>query len=142
MNIGLVIADAGRARIFTTKRLGSTIEPLKELTNPNGQQREQSFTSDRAGHTNSASGTGHTMSNKAEFKAREDEQFAKGVISELEHTHQQDNFERLYLVAAPRFLGRLRQQLSPAMKHLVAGEVAKDFSLMDEREIERHLAEL
>ncbi len=142
MNIGVVIADAGRARIFSTKRLGSPLESLKELTNPYGKHREQQLTSDRSGHTVSPSGTGHTLSNKAAFKEREAEQFAKGVAEELSDSHHNDRFERLYLFAAPKFLGHLRHELSAEMKHLVAGEVAKDFSLMSEQEIQKHLSQL
>ena len=140
MNIGLVIADAGRARIFATERLGSPLESIKDLINPYGKQREQSFTSDRSGHTNSPSGTGHTMSNKAEFKAMEDEQFAKSIVSELEENYRDGKFVAVYLLAAPRFLGRLRNELTPAMKKVVVREYAKDFSLMNERELQKHLA--
>ncbi|MEH6576079.1 MAG: host attachment protein [Amphritea sp.] len=142
MKIGIVVADAGRARIFSTPRLGSALESLKDLTNPHGTQQEQELTSDRSGHTRSPSGTGHTMSNKVKFKDQEAHQFAKGVVSELEDSYQTDHFDKLYLVAAPRFLGHLRQELSPELQKLISGELAKDFSLMSEQEIQKHLHEL
>lgn len=142
MKIGVVVADAGRARIFSTQRLGSTLESLKDLTNPYGKQREQDLTSDRSGHTRSPSGTGHTMSNKVEFKDQEAHHFAKGIISELVETHQTDQFVALYLVAAPRFLGHLRQELNPELQKLISGELAKDLSLMSEQEIQKHLYNL
>ncbi len=142
MKIGVVVADAGRARIFSTQRLGSELESLKELTNPYGKQREQDLTSDRSGHTRSPSGTGHTMSNRVEFKDQEAHHFARGIVSELEERHQSDKFGKLYLVAAPRFLGHLRQELSPELQKLISGELAKDFSLMSEQEIQKHLYEV
>ena len=141
MRIGVVVADAGRARIFCTQRLGSPLESLKDLANPYGHQREQELTSDRSGHTRSPSGVGATMSNKVEFKEQEAHHFAKGVVDELAETHHEDRFHRLYLVAAPRFLGHLRQELSPELKELVSGELAKDFTLMSEKEIQKHLYE-
>jgi len=141
MRIGVVVADAGRARIFSTPRLGSTLKSRKDLINPLSKQKEQELTSDRSGHTISPSGTGHTMSNKAIFKEREAHQFAKGIINELEETHQIDHFDKLFLVAAPRFLGHLRQEMSQELQQLVTGELAKDFSLMTEQEIQKHLYE-
>jgi protein required for attachment to host cells len=142
MKIGIVVADAGRARIFATQQLGSPLEPLKDLANPYGSQLEQELTSDRSGHTRSSSGTGHTMSNKVAFKEQEAHHFAKGVVSELEKAHQRDQFVALYLVAAPRFLGHLRQELSPGLQKLISGELAKDLSLMSEQDIQKHLYNL
>ncbi|MBY4677244.1 host attachment protein [Marinobacterium arenosum] len=141
MSIGVVVADAGRARIFATQRLGSSLEALKDLVNPYSKQREQDLTSDRSGHTRSASGAGITMSNRVEFKDQEAHQFAKGIISELEQSRQTEHFDKLFLVAAPRFLGHLRQELSPQLQKLVSGELSKDLSLMSEQEIQKQLYE-
>ncbi len=142
MKIGVVIADAGRARIFSTKRLGAALEPLSDMSNPQSKVLEQQLISDRHGHGNSPSGTGHSVSDRGELKDQESHHFAHGVARQLQENHRDNHFDRLYLVAAPRFLGHLRQELSPELQGLVQGEFAKDLSLMSEADIQRHLSHL
>ncbi len=54
---------------------------------------------------------------------RQAEIFAHGLSGELDKTRQGNNLHRTYLIAAPKFLGLLRNSLSTT---LLAGEINKD----------------
>jgi hypothetical protein len=49
-------------------------------------------------------------------------------------------FDRLVLVAPPKFLGALRKELHKEVEKLVADELPKDLSWLKAREIERYFA--
>jgi protein required for attachment to host cells len=48
-------------------------------------------------------------------------------------------FERLVLVAPPKELGRLRAELSPAVRERVTAELNKDLTRLSLREMAEHL---
>ena len=49
-------------------------------------------------------------------------------------------FDRLVLVAPPKFLGALRKELHKEVQKLVSDELPKDLSWFNAREIERYFA--
>ena len=49
-------------------------------------------------------------------------------------------FDRLVLVAPPKFLGALRKELHKEVEKLVAEELPKDLSWLNAREIERYFS--
>ena len=51
-------------------------------------------------------------------------------------------FDRLILVAAPAFLGDLREELPKDLKGKVAGDVASDLTNTPEQDLPAHLKEI
>jgi protein required for attachment to host cells len=49
-------------------------------------------------------------------------------------------FDRVVLVAPPKFLGALRKELHKEVEKLVAAQLPKDLSWLNAREIERYFA--
>ena len=68
------------------------------------------------------------------------ELFAKRVGEYLDHARNERRFERLYLVAAPKFLGQLRRELGKETGKLVIEELDKDLSWFDQRSLEGYVA--
>ena len=52
---------------------------------------------------------------------------------------QQKRYETLHIVAAPRFLGALRPELSAAVKAAVVGELDKDLIHASDDDVARRL---
>lgn len=73
-------------------------------------------------------------------KRHEETSFARSISAWLEESYDNDAFDELVLVAAPRMLGDLRSTLSAAMAERVVGEIAKDLTNMPVPDIKRHLA--
>jgi protein required for attachment to host cells len=67
------------------------------------------------------------------------DRFALMVCNELESARNNGSFSKLYVVAAPAFLGMLRKHQSAGLRQLVAGEVDKNLATKDPAAIRKHL---
>ena len=67
--------------------------------------------------------------------------FAKRVAGRLDLARHQGNFDQLMIVAAPTFLGMLRNELSQATANSLSLEMNKDLTRMSAEEIRQHLPE-
>ena len=96
-----------------------------------------------AGARGSGSGaqpTGHmTDSAGVSRLEHEAELFARRVADELERAAAAQRFDALVVAAAPKFLGRLRQQLSPQVAARVTRELDKDLVQLDARTLTTRL---
>ena len=66
--------------------------------------------------------------------------FAEDVAHLLDRGRKNRKFQKLILVAGPRFLGRVRQHLRPATAALIESEVHKNLVRRSEKTIRAHLA--
>jgi protein required for attachment to host cells len=64
------------------------------------------------------------------------ELFAKRVSDYLDKARNAHRYDRLHLVAPPKFLGQLRKELGSEVQKLVTDELPKDLSWLDKRDIE------
>ena len=67
------------------------------------------------------------------------ELFVKRVSDYLDKARNDHRYDRLHLVAAPKFLGQLRKELGKEVQKLVTSELPKDLSWLDARELEAKL---
>ena len=67
----------------------------------------------------------------------ETELFAKRIGDYLDRARNAHRYDRLHLIAPPKFLGQLRKELGKEVQKLVADELPKDLSWLNAREIER-----
>ncbi len=133
----IVTGDAARARILqVTGR--NQLEEIESFSNPKGRMPDRELTTDAHPRLRGTSGPG---SDRQETGAaeHETEMFAKQIDRHLDQARAQNRFDRLYLVAAPRFLGLLRQNLSRETAKMVVDEAGRDLSWFDAKEIERYL---
>jgi protein required for attachment to host cells len=61
------------------------------------------------------------------------------LAQRLEGARREGAYEHLILIAAPRFLGRVRAQLSPQVTKRLAHTIAKDLSKLSVTDIESRL---
>ena len=67
------------------------------------------------------------------------ETFAKKIGGYLEKARTSHRYDRLHLIAPPKFLGQLRKELGKEVGKLVAEELPKDLSWLNAHELERKL---
>jgi protein required for attachment to host cells len=141
--IWVVLADEGRARILERRDSGQDLQDVEELTDPaaradNADQPRDAY-GRRAG--GGAQGIqGHTTASAGEDKLdHEADAFARRLAEHLAQAHRQQRYEQLHIVAAPRFLGRLRKQLDPEVKQAVQAELDKDLLQLDRRTLTQRL---
>jgi protein required for attachment to host cells len=99
---------------------------------------EGDLVTDKAGRDKGPAG-GHGVGNERAHKIDGADKFALAVCSELDSARASGSFDKLYVVAAPSFLGLLRKHQSSALKQMVAGEVDKNLSTKDPASIRKHL---
>lgn len=139
-NDWLVVADASVARIFNYENSHSMIE-ISTLTHPASRLKNSDLVSDRLGREFQSMGGGSrsAMDPKTFPKDHEFEIFAKEITQFLLQAHNQRQFDGLYIIAGPEFLGLLRAELSPELKKILIGELNKTLTELSPKEILEHL---
>lgn len=132
----IVTADAGRARIFEESSAAQPLAEVEDMVNTATRMRTSEKYTDRLGPTSagqSIHNTGGATPNKQYEPAqtpeeRESESFAKYISGFLLKGRQEGRFQKLALIADPKFLGVLRVFLDPQLKPLVNLEINKDYT--------------
>lgn len=133
----IVVADGAAAQFYELPGPGKALRSadLPALAHESLPSRD--LVSDRPGRSfESANAARHAVDPKSDAHDLEEQRFATTVAKALEAADAQ----RLVLVAAPTFLGQLRQALSPALRGRVHAELAKDLVHTPLAELPRHLA--
>ncbi|MFY9974520.1 MAG: host attachment protein [Chromatiaceae bacterium] len=135
----ILVADASRARIFAAEKALSPLEEIRALTSPEGRLHEGDLVSDKGGRDRNPGVGAHGFNVEDEHKQDNAERFAAQVCHELEAARNAGEFRKLYVVAAPGFLGMLRRHQSSPLRQMVAGEVDKNLSTQDPASIRKCL---
>jgi protein required for attachment to host cells len=139
MSTWILVADNSRARIFTADKAASPLREVRTLASPEARLHEGDLVSDRAGQDRNPSVSGHGLSDDHPHKHDIADRFATQVCAELESARNQGLFRKLYVIAAPAFLGMLRQHQSPALRQLIAAEIDKSLAGHDPATIRKAL---
>ncbi len=142
--IWVLVSDATRARVFSTAKARGSLEEVQTLVHGESRLHEQQLTSDARPGRNLAgngNGMGHSMGHETDPKKQEGIRFAREICDFLNSAHAARRFERLYIMAAPSFLGELRHNLSKSVFQSVSEQIAKNVTRMDPATIRDHLPE-
>jgi len=138
----LVVADNSKARFFSMESRTGPIDETKSIVHTEARLHEQNMTSDLPGRDSGRGGAGaHNYQNKISPKEQETINFAREIATELDKARKENKFKQFVLVAAPEFLGKLRDQMNAQTLKLVSFELAKNISHLDPVEIRKHLPE-
>lgn len=133
--IWILVADSSTARLFTTEHSASDLIEINTLNHSEAQLNEQDLVTDSAGK-----GSGnHAYTPEVSAKEQSEMHFAKRVVKHLCDELNQNKFERLFIVAAPAFLGSLRNTLTSRMEKHVAFSLGKNIVTLTPAEIRGHL---
>ena len=140
----LVAHDAG-ARVFENRGPGKGLDLLETIDHPEGRERDRDLKSDRPGRSfrkDSGDPRRASMSRTEGPHDRAVSDFARALAVKLQHARTENRYERLVLVAPPRFLGLLRTSLDGPTTQLVIGSVRKDLAFSNAAELIGHLGEV
>ena len=137
----ILVADSTRARIFTTDTPSSPLEEIEDLSHTEGRLHDREMTSDLPGRIKSSGGGRHALEQPTDPKKHEADSFAHLVAQYLEDAYNVNRFDQLLIVAAPSFLGMLRNHLSEPIKQRVCFELVKDITTLSAADIRQHLPE-
>jgi len=140
----LVGHEAG-ARVFANRGPGKGLGLVETIEHPEGRLRDRDIDSDRPGRSfRKDSGDPHraAMSRGEGPHDRAIADFARALADKLQRGRVENQYERLVLVAPPRFLGLLRASLDGPTAQLVVGSIDKDLATRKESELIKHLGEV
>ena len=127
----VVIADAGRCRIFETADRGRTLSEALDQDLVADHRASRDLDADRPGRTFDRAGGGrHAKAPRTDPHRHAQQVFAHEIAHRLQD--DQSRFDRLILVAPPSFLGDLRAALSDRLASLVSNSVARDLTKVPE----------
>lgn len=145
----IIAADASRARILQVMDRDGRLDEVEDFVNPSARLHERDMTTDAEPRFNGHGGVGKAGSgrtggpgNDREAKRKgeyETEVFVRQLGDYLDKARNAHRFDRLHLIAPPRFLGQLRKELAGEVQKLVSDELPKDLSGLDTRELEQRL---
>ncbi len=129
----ILVLSATRARLLRgLPAPGEPARPELVLRAPSHKLRD--IMSDKPGR--SFSSGSKRMRSAMEYGSdplRQDEiEFLRQVIALVEAHLHAGEFERLVVVSAPRTLGLWREELPGSLRHIISGEIAKNFAGIDE----------
>jgi len=141
----LIVADEAVAHIFQWQGTSRRLEEVETLTHPAAHAQEADLHRDAQGRSAQGRQSGgaatamSSVTSSASLDAEHGEaiQFARRVAERLAEAQTQGRFKQLRLAAAPRFLGLLRQELSPQVTALVQDELDKDLVHESRADLER-----
>ncbi len=138
--IWILVADSARARLLGAAHRAAPLQEIEDLVHPEGRMHPRDITSDLPGRTFDRQGQGrHAYEPPTGPKEKAVLEFARAIAQELEKARREGLFEHLHLVAAPEFLGILRQHLHEPTKALLASETSSDLTMASIDQIRRAL---
>lgn len=137
----IIAADSSRARVLQVADREQRLTEIDDLLNPEGRLQDREIASDALGRWSGPDRPGgNSMEGEVSPGAHVAEMFAKRLGDYLEKARTQHRFDRLHLVAPPKFLGALRKELGKEVQKLVAEEIPKDLSWVSARDLEAWFA--
>ena len=138
--VWLVVAQSSRAKIYETDlHLTESVE-IDDLVHPGSRMHEREITSDLPGKgAGTGSGSHHGLDAQTSVKDAEVDAFARQIDSYLAAALNKGKFDKLALVAAPAFLGHLREHMNKQLADCVIYELGKSLVHDSFSELKTHL---
>lgn len=127
MKTWIVVAQRDGARIYEWTARSAPLRLCEDIAHPEGRLKDGEV-------EHGGSATKHELPTEHLASA-----FAKQVAQVIERARLKHSFDRLVLVAGPRFMGLLRDELSHSARELLAHEIVKNFGHLGADELKRHV---
>ncbi len=141
MTTWILIADRGRARVFSKKQDDESWTKVTSFDFPEGRLREGEKNTDRP--TTFSVGDGRSSPEPhADFRHTTAATFSKELVGYLEKARQAKSFDYLWVVAPPLFLGEFREQVPNGLSPLLKREWHKDLTKHPDSQIQGEIEQL
>jgi len=129
-NIWILNANKSGAHIFY-KKLGVEAELIQIFKHPEGAMKESELNSDRPGRFRY-----QELNREKSSVKHKVEKFAKDLSLYLEKGRAENRFEKLILIAGPKFNGILMSKFNKRLKHSIAKNVVKEIISSNKKKLE------
>jgi len=136
----ILVADAARARLFEPAPTDGRLVEIECFTNPEGRAGARQMDAHHPPTVNESAGAGrYDVEPHQSARDRTANRFAHALSEALERGRTRRRYERLVLVAPPRFLGALHQHLSEPLRNSIAGELRRDLTTLGPTDLRARL---
>ena len=113
----VLVADGAHARIFVNDGVGKGVQELEDRAFVGSRLRDRDIQADKPGRSFDSHGQGrHAMEPRTDPQQHEEREFVRDVIDWIAAKPQDDQFDRLVLMAAPHALGDPRAHVESACR--------------------------
>ncbi len=158
----VIAADSNRARIFELAE-GNKLREIEDMYNPEGRLMEGEQVSDAEGSfaqggpvrgggstgpgvagaaIGGSRGQGSTGEPQENWREHDVNMFSKQLVRYLDKARNDHRFDKLCVIAPPRFLGLIRQNMNKEVAKMVEEEFPKEITSLDTRNVEQYLQSL
>ncbi len=123
----ILVAESARARLFVRAAPRGELREIEAFDHPDSRKKGHELETDRSGGVDQSHG--HALSDTREKGAAqriEAETFARQLADHLQTARARNEFDQLALIADPRFLGMLRDDLDDATLECVVESIDKN----------------
>lgn len=133
----VVVADAAQARIFKARSEAGDLEHFASLDHPEQRAHTRDLRTGGKGEQHDSSNTSvHQSDPQTTTMEKHADIFARKLADKLSKARHEEQFERMTLVAAPAFLGRLRDNLDEPTRACIEQEIDKNWGQHKVEDIE------
>ena len=126
MTTWILVADESRARLFKAQAKDGKLEEIADIAHPEGRMHASEMTRDRLPRAHdSFGGARHAIEPHTSLSDKLSLEFARELAERLEHGRVNHTYDELVLVAAPRFLGLLRNTIGHEVAKLLVKSIGK-----------------
>ena len=136
----ILIANRSSASLFESDWPGKLMRRIQDIPHPEGRMQNQDIDTDKPGRIFDSFGQGrHAASPKQEPTEHIAQQFALDLAELLNKGRVTHAYDKLVLMAEPKFLGILRAALDKNTAALVAQTVNKELLNVKEEDLAEYL---
>ena len=122
----VLVADQSGAKLFEKRNKELSI--LKNIPYPEGKVLSHNIDSDAPGRMNYVTGYSSSYSSEVDPHEQRAVVFAQHLAELLEEGRTTGKFEEMYLVAEPKFLGRIKGYLTNPLQEKLKGTFEKNYA--------------
>ncbi len=139
----ILFADRAHVKIYTRHYVNGAMQEHLALEHPEAREFQHDQGTDRPGRGQVAgSGSRHAYEDHADFPEQESRAFLKEVSREINHAAENEELDKLILVALPKTMAMIKSEFSTKTMKKVTAEYAKNLINMPETKLRERLSKM
>ena len=136
----ILSANRSNASLFESDWPGKSMRRLQDISHPKGRLQNKDINTDKPGRSFDSTGQGrHSMGSDQDPIDHVAQQYASELAELLNKGRLSNAYEKLVLIAEPKFLGILRAALDKNTALLVVQSVNKELLDLKEEDVGKYL---
>ena len=135
----VLVANASAACLYMNEGPHKGLQKVREFAHVRSRAKLADLVTDQPAPGRSAGSRRASYQPASDPRQLEADRFASELSEALETGRKQRTYQRLILVAAPQFMGRLRRRFGAPLQRLLTDSFEKDYTKSDARSLTRKL---